>query len=244
MSGQLRSELLKLRTTRTTWGLLLVEIGLVVLAVVAQGLSTDPIDLAGADTQRTYFGSGTGATLIAAFVGMLAVTTEFRFGTIRPTLVFQPRRRVVLAAKLAAAAAAGLVLGVVGAGLAFGVGLPILSARGADVALSDRTLVLVGLGTVAASVLWAVLGVAVGALLRHQVGAIVALVAWNTVVESILFAFVPGVGRYLPGEAGNALAGAAGERLLSVGAGGLVMAAWAVGLVLAASVRTDRSDVA
>jgi ABC-type transport system involved in multi-copper enzyme maturation permease subunit len=243
VTGLLRSELLKLRTTRTTWGLLLVEIALVVLAVVAQGLSSTALELEFADNERTLFGSGTGATLIAAFVGMLSVTTEFRYGTIRPALVFEPRRRRLLAAKVAVSAFAGLLLGMIGAGLAFAIGLPILSARSVGLALGDRDLVLIGVGTVAASVAWAVLGVAVGALVRHQIGAIVALVAWNTVVESIFLAFVPGVGRYLPGNAGNALAGAAGEKLLSMGAGGAVIAAWALALALAASVRTDRTDI-
>ena len=45
----------------------------------------------------------------ATLAGLLAVTSEFRYGTIRPTLLFEPRRRVVLAAKLAAAALAGVL---------------------------------------------------------------------------------------------------------------------------------------
>jgi len=99
-------------------------------------------------------------------------------------------------------------------------------------------------GTVAASALWALLGVGVGALLRHQIGAIVALVAWSSVVEGVLFAFVPSVGRYLPGQAANGLTGAAAKELLSPGPGAAVLAAWAIALAIAAAIRTDRSDVA
>ena len=47
--------------------------------------------------------------LLATFAGLLVVTSEFRYGTIHPTLLVQPRRSVVLAAKLVAAALAGLV---------------------------------------------------------------------------------------------------------------------------------------
>lgn len=242
--NQLRSELLKLRTTRTIAGLLLVQVAIILLAVLAQGLSVDAAELRKLDSQRTLFSSASTATLFAAFVGMLTVTNEFRFGTIRPTLVVEPRRRVVLGAKLVVSALAGVVFGVVGAGVAFGAGLPVLSGRQVDLTLDGGTVALIAGGTVAASALWALLGVAVGALLRHQIGAIVALVAWSSIVESVLFAFVPSVGRYLPGQAANSLTGAAADKLVSPGAGAAVLVAWAIALAIAAAIRTDRSDIA
>ena len=242
--NQLRSELLKLRTTRTTAGLLLVQVAVILLSVLAQGLSVDAAELRKLDPQRTLFGSATTATLFAAFVGMLTVTNEFRFGTIRPTLVVEPRRRVVLGAKLVVSALAGVVFGAVGVGVTFGAALPVLSGRHVDLALDGGTVALIVGGTVAASALWALLGVGVGALLRHQIGAIVALVAWSSVVEGVLFAFVPSVGRYLPGQAANGLTGAAAKELLSPGPGAAVLAAWAIALAIAATIRTDRSDVA
>ena len=51
------------------------------------------------------------------------------------------------------------------------------------------------------------IGVAVGALIRNQVGAIVALAAYAFAVDAVLFAAAPSVGRYLPGKAGDGLAG-------------------------------------
>lgn len=243
MRRQLRSELLKLRTTRTTWGLLAGELALVLLAVLIQALVTKVPDLSGSNNERNLLGSGTAATLFAGLVGILAVTNEFRFGTIRPTLVFEPRRRVVVGAKLVASGLTGLVFGGAGAALTYALALPILSARGVHVTLGDRTLVLIAVGTVLGSALWGMLGAAVGALVRHQVGAVVGILAWSFVVESLLLAFVPKVGRLLPGQAGNALAGAAGDKLLSAGWGGTVLVAWALALAVAGVVRTDRSDV-
>jgi hypothetical protein len=51
------------------------------------------------------------------------------------------------------------------------------------------------------------------------------------------------VGRFLPGKAGDGLAGLPDEHLLAPGAGAAVLVAWTFALVIAASVRTERSDV-
>ena len=46
----------------------------------------------------------------------MLVTSEYRFGTIRPTFLFSPRRASVLAAKVAAGLLAGLLFGIVPSG--------------------------------------------------------------------------------------------------------------------------------
>ena len=84
------------------------------------------------------------------------MTNEFRYGTIRPTLLFEPRRRVVLAAKLAAGGTRGIFLAVACVAVSFGAGLALLSARDVEIALTwTITLVLV-FGTIAASALAAI----------------------------------------------------------------------------------------
>jgi ABC-type transport system involved in multi-copper enzyme maturation permease subunit len=224
--------------------LVLAAAGLTVLGVFVEGIASTLAELAQEDQQRTLLGAGSsGAVLFATFAGLLAVTSEFRYGTIRPTLLVQPRRRVVLSAKLLAAALAGALLALVCLALSLGAGLVILAVR--DLAVAPRGADLVGLaaGTIAAASLNALLGVAVGALIRNQVGAIVAVVAYAFLVDATLFAAAPGVGRFLPGKAGDALAGQPVEHLLSPGAGAAALAAWALALVLAATVRNDRSDV-
>lgn len=244
MTDQLRSELRKLRTTRTVPVLLLVAVALALLGAFAEGLSPTLDELAQEDQQRLLIGgAATNAALLAVFVGLLVVTGEFRYGTIRVTLLFEPRRRVVLAAKLAAAALAGLVFAVVCVVVAFGAGLSILAARDVEVALTGtQTLVLV-FGPVATSALSAMLGVTVGALIRNQVGAIVALSVYSLAVDALLFAAVPSVGRYLPGQAGNALSGLPTEDLLSPGLGAAVAVAWTLVFIAMATLRMDRSDV-
>ena len=184
-----------------------------------------------------------GATFCATFVGLIAVTSEFRYGTIHPTLLFEPRRRVVLAAKLVATAIAGGLFAVICLALSFGAGFAILSARSVDVAPTGARLLALAIGSVAAAALSAMLGVAIGALIRNQVGAIVAVVAYAFLVDALVFAAVPSVGRYLPGKAGDALTGQPMEHLLAPALGGAVLVAWTLVFVASATVRTDRTDI-
>jgi ABC-type transport system involved in multi-copper enzyme maturation permease subunit len=243
MSGQLRSELLKLRTTRTASLLLLAAAALAVFGACVEGLAASAVKLAGEDNQRTMLSGGTVGVFFATLAGLIAVTSEFRYGTIRPTLLFEPRRRVVLGAKIAAAALTGVVFGVVCAALAFAAGLTILSARNADFAVTGPHVLALAAGPPIAAALSAVLGVAIGALIRNQAGAIVALAAYAFVVDAALFGAVPALGRYLPGKAGDAIAGRADESLLAPGLGAGVLLAWTLAFVVAAVVRGDRSDV-
>ena len=241
--NQLRSELLKLHTTRTPAVLLLAGAALTLLGVLVEGLSTTAAELAQKDQQRMLFAAATSGVLFATFAGLIAVTSEFRYGTIRPTLLFEPRRRVVLAAKLAAVALTGLLFAVVCVALSFGAGLAILAARDVDVAVTGSHTLALTLGTLATAALSAMLGCTVGALIRNQVGAVVVLAAYSLAVESVLFAAVPSVGRYLPGQAGNALAGLPDDNLLAPGTGASAIVAWTLAFIAAATVRTERSDV-
>jgi ABC-2 type transport system permease protein len=241
--AQLHSELRKLRTTRTLAMILLASIALTLLGVCIEGLSSSLAKVAQEDEQRTLLSAGNAAVFFATLAGVTAVTGEFRYGTIRPTLVFEPRRRVVLAAKIAAAALAGILFGAVCIGLSVGVGRAILAARNVPGALSDTEIVALVFGTVATTVLGAILGVAIGTLIRNQVGAIAAVVAYAFFLDALLFASVPSVGRYLPGKAGDALSGRGVEHLLAPGAGAAVLIVWTLTFVVVAVIRDARSDI-
>jgi hypothetical protein len=243
MTRQLASELLKLRTTRTVAVLMLAAAGLTLLGACVEGLSPSAAELGARDTQRSMFSAGVTAILFSTFAGLIAVTAEFRYGTIRPTLLVQPRRRVVLGAKLIAGALLGAVFAVACVAVAFAAGRAILLLRDVDIALASGDVVPLTLGAVLGAVLGGLIGVAVGALIRDQVGAIVAVAAYAFAVDAVLFAAAPSAGRFLPGKAGDGLAGLPGADLLAPGAGAAVMAAWTLAFVLAALWRTDRSDV-
>jgi ABC-2 type transport system permease protein len=186
---------------------------------------------------------GTSGALFASLIGIMAVTSEFRHGTIRSTFVVCPRRGRVMLAKVAASLVLGLVFGVLAEGLALGIGLAVIRGRGVDLQLDAADIRGIVLGAIAMTMLFAALGVGIGGVVRNQVFAVIGLLVWLLVVESILFGVVPSVGRFAPGKAAAALVGTDQSHLLSTAAGGLVLLGWVVVFVLAGSVVTARRDV-
>jgi ABC-2 type transport system permease protein len=243
VNGQFRAELLKIRSTRTTVGLVLGMVGLVLLFSLLSGLLTKAPNLITTDDQRGLLGVGSLAGVFSALAGIMLVTSEYRYGTIRPTFLFTPRRFRVLGAKLAAGVLAGIVFGIAGEALGFGIGYACLTGRGIDFALDDRQTALLFLGTVAGTGLWGGIGVAVGAIVRSQVGAIIGILAWGFVAENLLFSFVPGIGRFGPVHAQDALVGFTTKHLLHAAPGGLILVAWAAALSLVGITRAARRDV-
>ena len=176
MIAQLRSELLKQRSTQTALFLFLAMVGLVALAVALHVLALGEARLATTAHQLEVFQIGTRAgMLFAALAGALAITSEIRFGTIRPTFLVEPRRSPVLAAKLGVGALTGFVFGLLAEGLMAAFAAVAFSVRGIPNELTGGDYLRVLLGGAAAAALWAVLGVGVGALVRNQVATLVGL---------------------------------------------------------------------
>jgi ABC-2 type transport system permease protein len=241
--AQIRAELLKVRSTRTTLGLLLGMIALILLFSLLTGLLSQASALTSTEHQRQVLSLGSLAGLFSALAGVLLVTSEYRYGTIRPTFLFTPRRPRVLVAKLAAGLLAGIVFGALGEGVGFGIGYLILDARGISFSLSGGDVALLVLGTLAATALWGAMGVGLGAILRNQVGAVITLLAWGFIVDNLLFGLVPSVGRFTPTRAQDAFIGLTTEHLLSPAAGGLVLVAWVVVLAVIGLPMVTRRDV-
>ena len=243
MIAQVKAELLKVRSTRTTSGLILGMVGLTVLIVVLTALLSHPEGLSSASDQLSLFATGGVALIFSALAGVLLVTSEYRYGTIHPTFVFTPVRSRVVSAKLSAGLLAGLVFGAAGVGLALGIGSLILSARGIPSSLSGGKIALLGFGGLAGVALRGAFGVGLGAIVRNQVAAVIGLLAWDFVVNGLLFGLAPSVGRFMPTTAADALMGLGTEHLLSPAAGGAVLVGWTVVLGMAGVALTQRRDV-
>jgi ABC-2 type transport system permease protein len=241
--AQIKSELFKIRSTRTTLGLLIGMIVLILLITLLSSLLGNVASLTGAENQRQLLSVGSSAGIFSALAGVLLITSEYRYGTIRPTYLFTPRRSVVLTSKLAAGALAGLALGILGEGFAFGVGDIVLAARGIPLSLSGGSLTLLLLGTVAGVVLFGAFGVGLGAIIRNQVGCIIALLAMGFVVDNLLFGLVPEVGRFTPTSASDGLVGLTMKHLLPPVGGALVLIGWVALLALIALPLTSRRDI-
>jgi ABC-2 type transport system permease protein len=145
MVAQTRAELLKIRSTRTTIGLILGMIVLILLFTLLTGLLSHPTGLASKEDQRSFLSLGSLAGVFSALAGALLVTSEYRYGTIRPTVLFNPARSRVLSAKVIAGALAGIAFGVIGEAIGWAIGYAILDGRGITVALNSSDIVLLTL---------------------------------------------------------------------------------------------------
>jgi ABC-type transport system involved in multi-copper enzyme maturation permease subunit len=217
--GQLRSELLKQRSTQTTLYLFLAMFALVALAVTMHVLALGADDLSTRIRQLEVFQVGSRAgMLFAGLAGAIAITAEIRYGTIRPTFLITPRRAPVLAAKLAIGVLVGIVFGLIAEALMAadaGIGF---AARGIGNQLTGGDYLQLLTGGAAAAAFWAAAGVGIGAVVRNQVAALVGLCTWMFVIETTAESFVPSAARFLPGSAGNALAGNSNELSAAVAA--------------------------
>jgi ABC-2 type transport system permease protein len=236
------AEFFKLRTTRTFYGLVGGSLGLVLLIVI---LVTALADFGPQDQPLEDMLSVTGfVQAFALVIGILAVTTEFRHGTVTPSLLVAPNRVALTLAKLIASVLTGLVLGLVATGLVALIVKGIGGARDLDTS-GDVLTIIVG-GTLATG-LFAALGVGIGSILRNQVGAIIGSLVYLFVLESLL-TLIPGVDdvitKYGLGGVSGALFGAAdsGDQLGQV-TGGLLFAAYTAVFVIVGIFVMQRRDV-
>lgn len=241
-----RTELLKLATTRAPWllagGAVALTTTLALQAVLRAGLSGAPsIGTAGA-VLAVVDALGRGA-LFALVVGVLVVTTEFRYHTITMTLLQAPDRVRLGIAKGFAAAAVGLGLGIVGLLVVTAVGVG-SAAMTADLLNVDFALRAAGLVTTYP--LYALLGAAAGALLSsNQQLAVMLPLAWILGLEEVLLSLLPQpVTPWSWGATVAALQNAGDvEAILPVWLGTATISSYVLTLLAAGTARISRIDV-
>jgi len=245
VTNLIRAELAKTRTTRTAWSLLAVMLALTAFAAISwfgnDAWARHPVPLT---EQEFLIVGGSAPWLFILVLGARAFTDEFRHGTIVPTLLANPDRRRVLVAKVVTMATWSVVFSAAAYALALGIGLPLLAAEHADVAIDAGPLTSAFLRTTLATVLLGTLGVGIGLAIRHQAAAIIAPLLWIIAVENLLSQRLPRLAKYLLIGTANALGGVPGEGQLSPLAGGLTLAAWAALAVAVGALLMQRRDIA
>ena len=243
MTDQLLAELRKMRSTRTNLGLLAGMIALILLTVLLNGFIPKADELMTHDNQHALLSAGTSAALFAALIGVMAITSEFRHGTIRPTFVVTPKRTRVITAKVIASLLMGALFGLAAIGLSLGVGYAILTIRDIPLELGTGHLLWLVLGTPAMTAAWAALGVGLGAL-RAQPG------VRGDRADRLgdghrqpLARTRPSIGGYTPVGASAALVADPSDYVLAAAAGGLLLLGYLVAFVAAGSVLVARRDV-
>ncbi|WP_330240602.1 ABC transporter permease subunit [Streptomyces sp. NBC_00525] len=124
--------------------------------------------------------------LALAAIGAVSVTGEYGTGLIRTTFTAVPARRSVLAAKVLVLAAVTTGFGVFVAAASFASTRAILSGRGAAVSLGDPGVLQVLTASALLAPVAALAGLAIGAVIRHTGGSIVACVVVLLLLPMIL----------------------------------------------------------
>lgn len=262
-----RSELKKQFSTSMWWVLaivLLAYVGLTAGGLAATFGATASGALPGGEALPTHLLPTMIYTLATAvgyvfplLIGTLLVTGEFRHKTLTPTFLAVPRRGVALGAKVTAGLVVGAVYAVIGVLAAVGPGAGVLAAFGLDTQLDQGDIWAMIARMLLAYVLWVLVGIGIGTLVRNQVAAVVGVIAFTQFLEPILRTIggfveaIEPVTRFLPGAASDALVGgslytmlaAPGAEDLAWWAGGLVLLGYAAVTLVAGYFASWRRDV-
>jgi hypothetical protein len=254
MPRVIRSEWIKVRSVRST----VITFALAAVAVVAFGMLVSMLSSGGAgstgdngpassDPISASLAGVNLAQLALGVLGALFITSEYSTGLIRATLATVPKRLPVLWAKALVIAGATFATMGVAVVVAFLAGQAVYGGAEPGASLFDPGVPRALLGAAMLPTAIAVMGVALGVLLRSTAAAVGLLVAMLFIVPLLLELF-GGVGAdaavYLPSEAGQAMSALVHESgELSPLAGLGVLAAWVGGLLAAAAFALTHRDV-
>ncbi|MFI5957563.1 ABC transporter permease [Cryptosporangium sp. NPDC051539] len=249
----LRSEWTKIRSVRSTWiaavSAVAAGVALSVLGV-SDLLGASPSELpTGWDPTAESLKGFLFAQLVIGMLGALSITSEYGTGMIGTSLVFVPSRSRLLAAKAVVVAGLGLVVGVVTTVLSFTVVQ--LMLKSADLpagGLGDPGVVRALLSGTLYLTLVALLGLAIGALVRSATSSLAVLVGALLLVPA-LGPGLPGVlgdlfGKFWPITAGQAAyAVVPSDDLIAPGPGLFLLTLAAVGVTVASHVTFRVRDI-
>ena len=204
-AGVLRSEWIKTWSLRSTRWSLAVAVVLMAGTAALLAVSSEPgtvesaADLIG---PGAYF-----AQLTLATLGVLVITGEYSTGSVRSSFAAVPRRTPVLLAKAAVLAVVSLVAGGVGTVASTLAGLPFHDRLGIALDLGDAEAVRMLAGLPLYLTGTALLGFAIGALLRSSAAALSLVLGLLLVLEQIVGAvpMIKNAAPLLPANAGSRL---------------------------------------
>ncbi|QGK71835.1 hypothetical protein GIY23_22065 [Allosaccharopolyspora coralli] len=179
-------ERIKLFSTRSPWWCLVLALGLTsgyagMLAAYSDGPVTVPMTQSGAQL----------GLMVVMVMAALAITTEYRFGTIRASFQAMPNRFAVLLAKAAVVTGLALVLGLLVAFSSLAVSAVVSTDSQLALTTAEQWRQVAGVGAVFAVA--AIMALAVGTLVRQTAGAVTILLVWSMMVESLV-ALIPEIG--------------------------------------------------
>jgi ABC-type transport system involved in multi-copper enzyme maturation permease subunit len=245
-----KAEWIKLQSVRVNVvGILAAGAALVLLGVLFSALAPTDMGPGGTATDSVSFAFG-GISLSQLIIGVLAalfVGSEYASGLIRTTFGAVARRTRVLRAKAIVFGCAAWLAMTFGAFGAFFAGSAVYSGNLPSYAIGDPGVLRAVLSAGFYGACVALIGIAVGFLLRSTAAAI-GLLLGLLMLAPLLTELLPGTAgdtltQVLPSNAGKAIMSLTSpDNLLSPGLGFAVLAAWVVGLLAAAAVTLRRRD--
>jgi len=235
----LRGELVKTLSTRTLLAFLIGGVGFSLLNAVLVAVASGT--LRGASQKAEALST---LPILLMVWGLVGAAGEHRHRTAAPAaLVARRGRATLLLARLAAYGVTGLGLGTVMTGASLALGLPLLRDQpGPDLDLAQIGTVVAA--NLAACVLSAIMGAAIGALIRNQIVGVVVLLVLNFAVIPLVAGAQEGLANLTPFGASSILSGMTHDTTLSIAAAGAVLAAWTVIVAGGALTSERRRDLA
>ena len=215
LPGALRSELIKIRSVRSTyWTLLAQALASIAWAVlfcagtVSHWATESPQDQAQFNAAHaSLMGQVALGELIIVVLGALVITSEYSTGMIRTSLAVMPRRGVLYAAKAMVFAAVTFTVSLVTSFTAFFVGQAILASKHYNTTLAQPGVLRAVLLSAAVVTVFGLLAYGTGAIIRHTAGAITAILGVIFLIpllaQALPNAWFADLQRWLPG--GSAL---------------------------------------
>jgi ABC-2 type transport system permease protein len=238
MTALIRGELIKTVTTRTLFGYAGVGVALVIANVLIVTQFSSTLDHV-SDKREAI----AGLPILLLLLGLVGAAGEYRHRTAAPAALVAGRSRGrLLLARAGAYAVTGLGVAGLMVGVSLALGLPLLASEPGPSLGSEDVAAVVG-GSLFAAALSAVMGVAVGALVRNQVAAVVGTLIVIFVVTPLLNVVDETWIEFLPWGAAAVLAGEPHEKL-SWGGAAAILAACTAPLLIAAILAERRRDVA
>ncbi|HWS32014.1 MAG TPA: ABC transporter permease [Actinoplanes sp.] len=264
----IRAELLKLRTTSLWWIFAIALLPLWGLALGYNWLAVDVTFSAGApadvdagfgDAERVIAGLYTSGqfsgVLLVVLLSAILVTSEFFHLTATSTFLATPRRELVIAAKMVTAVFVAVVVWLITTALNLAFAPLVLGALGRETRLGDGFVwQAIGLNGLA-FVLWALVGIGAGVLIRSQIGAVITLsivyIIGTQVLQLVFFALSTYV--WEPFMSLRILVPTLASDLLISGpqldedpprwVGGLILIAYAAGTAIVGTLITKHRDI-
>jgi hypothetical protein len=252
----IKAEFRKVLTTKLALWLLAFSVAFTALNVMLM-VYLVPTDARVADSAQllqvpayvnSIVASCANASVFVLILGIIGMTGEYRHMTITATFLASPRRAPVMLAKAVAYAVIGAFFGIVDFLVSFSLATITLAGKDHAAIVPSESLQTLG-GVILGFAIYAILGVAVGSLIRNQVAALIIAFVFVFLIKPLLSAFVDWTTAWLPGGALDAVMrftyrqGEATVGLFSAWFGGLLHIGYAIVLGAIASITTLKRDI-